>query len=284
MVLYNCCLLLPELCATFAATRQVDSLLCPMIRYATSSTAAACDAYDTEWLRLLVARISSAGYFSALFDAFSFGHAADALPSFLHLLCEAVDQGCALPVGFVANQGLGPLGMDVFVQSRLLQTIERSAQCCAKSPSDRAAQTVLQAALQLMGAVMSRVEADQGEEAPDPRPVIRLLLELLTALPSPSGPRQREILPDDWACVFYLGYRRDLVAAVANACHGRHRVVADIVSMQGVLVVLQQCRGDDEETFVREWALLAVRNMCEVSREAQDAIRELDTLSAAEII
>jgi hypothetical protein len=31
--------------------------------------------------------------------------------------------------------------------------------------------------------------------------------------------------------------------------------------------------GSPEDTFTREWALFAIRNMCEISSEAQAAIR-----------
>lgn len=68
-------------------------------------------------------------------------------------------------------------------------------------------------------------------------------------------------------------------------------------SLDGVLVLLQQCRGDDgapsfhacamvvltsnaEDTFVREWAVWAVRNMCETNVEAQDRIRRAFPSSA----
>ncbi len=133
----------------------------------------------------------------------------------------------------------------------------------------------------------------------------------------------------------YVGYRRDVVAALANLCYCDADVVQEVVRVGaaldstctaerrrneaphaagcsrvwrlclltgGVLTVLQQCRGDDgegicfwlhifrtcahlllnwlrwnlraaEDTFLREWALLAVRNVCELSSEAQDAIK-----------
>ena len=82
----------------------------------------------------------------------------------------------------------------------------------------------------------------------------------------------------------------------APVCHAD---IAGLVCTDHVATILHQCRGDDgapcattahvprplllaeqpvlsvltEDTFTREWALFAVRNMCEISSEAQAAIR-----------
>jgi len=78
----------------------------------------------------------------------------------------------------------------------------------------------------------------------------------------------------------YRGYRRDLVAALAVLCQGRREVVEEIVQAGAVLTVVAQCRGDAEDTFVREWAIWAVRSLCELSPEARAEIQALDARTA----
>jgi hypothetical protein len=58
-----------------------------------------------------------------------------------------------------------------------------------------------------------------------------------------------------------------MVRALASGCTSFALVPA---------LLLTWLRGNlraAEDTFLREWALLAVRNLCELSSEAQDAIK-----------
>lgn len=57
-------------------------------------------------------------------------------------------------------------------------------------------------------------------------------------------------------------------------------MVAEVVRQGAVLTVVAQCRGDAEDTFVREWAIFAVRSLCELSPEAREEIQALDARTA----
>ena len=78
----------------------------------------------------------------------------------------------------------------------------------------------------------------------------------------------------------YEGYRSDLLAVLANAAHKRPAVQAAMQSCGGVELVLAQCQVDDKSPLAREWALWAVRNLCEGSEAARNAITELKAVAA----
>lgn len=80
----------------------------------------------------------------------------------------------------------------------------------------------------------------------------------------------------------YPGFRSDLLAVLANAAHGRTEVQAEVGRLGGVELVLAQCQLDRQSPLAREWALWAVRNLCEGNPEAQEAIRQLQLCTTVE--
>jgi len=79
---------------------------------------------------------------------------------------------------------------------------------------------------------------------------------------------------------FYRGYRSDILSAIANAAHRRPHVQAAVSACGGVELVLAQCQVDEKSPLAREWALWAVRNLCEGSEEARMAIQDLKACAA----
>ena len=80
----------------------------------------------------------------------------------------------------------------------------------------------------------------------------------------------------------YAGYRSDLLAVIANAAHKRRAVHDEVQRAGAVELVLAQCVVDPESPLAREWALWAVRNLCEGNEVAQQAIRELRAVAAVD--
>ncbi|KAL6847493.1 hypothetical protein ACP4OV_022519 [Aristida adscensionis] len=74
----------------------------------------------------------------------------------------------------------------------------------------------------------------------------------------------------------YIGYRRDLVAIIANCLHGRKEVQDEIRQLNGIMLLLQQCVVDEENPYLREWGLLAVKNLLEGNVENQREVSELE--------
>ena len=72
-----------------------------------------------------------------------------------------------------------------------------------------------------------------------------------------------------------FGMRRDLVGLIANLSF-RNKKVQDLVrEFDGIVLILNQCNLDSENPFIREWSLLALRNLCEDNVENQKVISSL---------
>lgn len=86
----------------------------------------------------------------------------------------------------------------------------------------------------------------------------------------------------------YMGYRGDLLALIANVVVGRPDVASKICSLPllpavpspsaigSVELLLSQAQLDEKSPVAREWALLAIRNLCLVSEEARARIESLE--------
>jgi hypothetical protein len=79
----------------------------------------------------------------------------------------------------------------------------------------------------------------------------------------------------------YLGYRRDVVAVLANAAHRNPRVQDAVREGGGLLLILQQCVVEDANPYLREWGLFAVRNLCEGNERNQEEIAGLEVWGGA---
>ncbi|KAF7062439.1 hypothetical protein CFC21_069040 [Triticum aestivum] len=73
----------------------------------------------------------------------------------------------------------------------------------------------------------------------------------------------------------YNGYRRDLVAVIANCLHGRKQVQDEVRQLNGIMLLLQQCVIDEGNAYLREWGLLTVKYLLEENEENQKEVSEL---------
>lgn len=73
----------------------------------------------------------------------------------------------------------------------------------------------------------------------------------------------------------YKGYRRDLVSVICNCLRGRKQVQDEIRQKNGILLLLQQCVIDEDNSFLREWGVLAIGYLLEGNPENQHEVAEL---------
>lgn len=73
----------------------------------------------------------------------------------------------------------------------------------------------------------------------------------------------------------YEGFRRDIVSVIANCLHRRKRAQDEVRERSGIFLLMQQCVVDDGNPFLREWGLLAIRNLLEGNAENQREVSEL---------
>lgn len=79
-----------------------------------------------------------------------------------------------------------------------------------------------------------------------------------------------------------FGIRASLIQLLANFAY-KCREVQDALRISGALpLILNGCRSDDNNPLVREWAVFAVRNICEDNDENQRYIAELKPQGVAE--
>lgn len=72
------------------------------------------------------------------------------------------------------------------------------------------------------------------------------------------------------------GVRVDLLRVIANACY-RRTVNQDHVREfeNGLYIILNNCNVDERSPFLREWGIVAIRNLCEGNEENQRMIADL---------
>lgn len=117
--------------------------------------------------------------------------------------------------------------------------------------------------------------------------LIPLLLDLLRALGPPDNAKPSTVQQssdDAMAQRFprrdvYTGYRRDIVAVIANASHRSFTIQEAVRESAGLVVVLQQCMPDTNNPFLREWGLWAIRNLLEGNSANQSELADLEIRS-----
>lgn len=115
---------------------------------------------------------------------------------------------------------------------------------------------------------------------------LELLLSYLHQLEPPSTVRKsighvkdqimQPSLTDSSNVCPYKGYRRDVVSVIGNCLHRRKQVQDETRLLNGIPLLLQQCVVDEDNPFLREWGLLAVRNLLEGNEENQCVIAHFE--------
>ena len=101
----------------------------------------------------------------------------------------------------------------------------------------------------------------------------KLLESMSVAAPGPAGGSQGKVAGQ--ALAGQAGLKRDLVRVLANMCY-EDRASQDEVREVGAIPLILACTNIDESNpFSKEWAVLAVRNLCDNNLENQEVIAKL---------
>ncbi|CAM6014475.1 unnamed protein product [Sphagnum balticum] len=112
--------------------------------------------------------------------------------------------------------------------------------------------------------------------------LIALMLDMLQALGPPQSARpgvppehstNKKSFPT-WDP--YKGYRRDIVAVIANASYRNFHIQEEVREADGLYLVLEQCTTDSNNPFLREWGLWAIRNLLEGNPRNQHEFADLE--------
>lgn len=108
------------------------------------------------------------------------------------------------------------------------------------------------------------------------------LLQMLAAVEDSKSPRMSECSQDSFPQIApYKGYKADILSVLANASFQNRPFQDTLVSCGGLDLILGQCKGDPSAPLAREWALWAIRNICEDNEYAQNAIKDLRACAPA---
>ncbi|XP_022107817.1 ataxin-10-like isoform X2 [Acanthaster planci] len=72
-----------------------------------------------------------------------------------------------------------------------------------------------------------------------------------------------------------FGFKRDLVRLIGNMCHNYTANQNKIRELHGIPVLLEHCSIDDSNPFISQWAIFALRNLCDGNLENQAVIAEM---------
>ncbi|XP_024532364.1 ataxin-10 [Selaginella moellendorffii] len=131
-------------------------------------------------------------------------------------------------------------------------------------------------------------------------PLVGLLLEMLRALGPPEMVRKAAgsastspPCEEEQAATMptrlpvhnvYKGYRRDIVSVIANMSFHRPRVQDRVREDGGLLLVLQQCVVDEDNPYLREWGLWAIRNLTEGNERNVQELANLEIKKAVNVL
>ena len=105
-------------------------------------------------------------------------------------------------------------------------------------------------------------------------------LEAMHAWRPPLGLTPHAVVPE---LTQSYGAEGELMRLVANLLYRRVECQAAVRELDLIGAVLQRCRDDERNPLLREWALLAVRNMCEDCAENQAVIAGIKRVRAPSV-
>lgn len=80
---------------------------------------------------------------------------------------------------------------------------------------------------------------------------------------------------------FSFGFKRDLIRIIGNMCY-RNRVCQDQArELEAIPLLLDHCKVDTRNPYIREWSIMALRNVCEGNVENQAIVGDLKVLEVA---
>lgn len=121
--------------------------------------------------------------------------------------------------------------------------------------------------------------------------LVPLLLDMLRALGPPPKTKQEQQRQQEQPSQPpqtpqhqqpYAGYRSDVLAVLSNMCFQQRPVQDAVLAGGGIELLLSNCTLDDSSPLAREWALWAIRNMCEGNAQVQAYVSQFRAVDAVQ--
>ncbi|KAJ1648633.1 Ataxin-10 [Coemansia asiatica] len=136
-------------------------------------------------------------------------------------------------------------------------------------------------ALGLLTTDCSAEAVDQMIQSGIPHRVIELLGLLSTHLPRIESAKDqqdmsRQLLSEDSVTKQLFMFKRDLIRIIGNLAH-RHTTAQNLIrDLDGLALVLDHMKIDDNHPFIKEYAIVALKSLLQGNTENQDFIRKMD--------
>ncbi|KAL1925748.1 uncharacterized protein VTP21DRAFT_631 [Calcarisporiella thermophila] len=163
----------------------------------------------------------------------------------------------------------------------------RSSDNTSGSTLDVESMSQLHAGLVLMLQVLARTAEQVGDimlrEGIVDR-CVTLLGQCEKSLPRASKPANVTLTheEEESAAKGFMYIRRDLVRVIGNMAHGRRAVQDKVRELGGVPLILNQANIDDYNPYIREYTILAIRNLMADNAENQQFLKDLRPIGAAQ--
>ncbi|XP_033647947.1 ataxin-10-like isoform X1 [Asterias rubens] len=72
-----------------------------------------------------------------------------------------------------------------------------------------------------------------------------------------------------------FGFKRDLVRLIGNMCHNHKANQNKVRELHGIPVILEQSNIDSTNPFISQWAIFAIRNLCDGNPDNQAVVAEM---------
>ncbi|KAJ1824846.1 Ataxin-10 [Coemansia sp. RSA 2599] len=119
-----------------------------------------------------------------------------------------------------------------------------------------------------------------------PHRVIELLGLLNTHLPRIESARAQEArsgepVSEDTATKQLFMFKRDLICIIGNLAH-RHAAAQNLIrDLDGLALVLDHMKIDDNHPFIKEYAIVALKSLLQDNAENQEFVRKMDNRGLA---
>jgi ataxin-10 len=96
-----------------------------------------------------------------------------------------------------------------------------------------------------------------------------------------SNLKEAEMIGTDMEGVLF-GLKRDLLQLISNLLYHCPQMQVKVRELKEVSLLLNQCHIDHSNPYILQWAILAIRNLCEDNPANQQLIAQLETQGIAE--
>ncbi|KAJ8900372.1 hypothetical protein K2173_025012 [Erythroxylum novogranatense] len=292
MIIYTCCNGAPELIAELCGNQGLP-VLAAIVR--TSSAVG----FKEDWLKLLLSRIClEEAYFPQIFSLFS--------QSVDSENCGDVNQNADYfspeqayllsVVSEILSERIREIEVSKDLALYVFEVFKRSVEvvnfdCRVKSglPTGLASIDVLGYSLNILRDICCQdehlVNSENVAVALVSAGLLELLLGLLHDLEAPAIIRKAMTQSENqeaaasFSCSKvcpYKGFRRDIVSLIGNCAYRMKHAQDEIREKNGILLLLQHCVIDEDNPFLKEWAIWAVRNVLEGNVENHKVVTELE--------